>query len=79
MPVMAFQATAPITAALLGFHRSGGLIGFPIPLDAAPGNPKQPGHFLGAVPIFSRRNDPLPQIATIGWHPFLYHILRQIK
>jgi hypothetical protein len=21
------------------------------------------------VPILSRRNDPLPQIKTIGWHP----------
>ncbi len=78
-PVVAFQATAPVTAPLLRFYCSGALVLPPVPLNTAPRDPKQPGYFLSAVPILSGCNDPLSQIMTIGSHPSLYHILRQIK
>ena len=68
-PVMAFQATATISAPLLGFKFSSTPILVPVSFHAALGDPKQLGHLRSAVPLFSRRYDPLPQITTIGLHP----------
>jgi hypothetical protein len=39
-PIMAFQTTAAIASALLGFEMAGALILVPVPLDAALGDPK---------------------------------------
>src|SRR5580700_3145092 len=67
-PVMAFQATAAITAAPPGFNSSSPLILAPVSFHAGLGDPEQQHHLRGAVPFFSRRYDPLAQITTVGSH-----------
>jgi len=67
-PIMAFQATAAITAALPGFKFSSPLILAPVSFHAGLGDSEQQHHLRSAVPLFSRRYDPLTQITTVGLH-----------
>src|SRR5687767_16015600 len=67
--VVPFQAGTSVAPALLGLYSTGGQILLPKALHAAFGNPKEARDFLGAMPLLTRRHNPLSQISAVSLHP----------